>query len=89
MELEILFFTSPTCSWCPFVQQILERIVKNTPHIKLVTIDITQNIEAAERYEIVALPTVILPNNQRIIGAADETFIKEQLDCFVFMGEKI
>ena len=85
MGMTIKFFTSPTCSWCPFIQQVLERIVDEAPHLELEIIDISKNIELAEKYEIVAMPTVILPNNQRIIGAADETFIREQLDFFLVM----
>ncbi|MHA1345289.1 MAG: thioredoxin domain-containing protein [Candidatus Heimdallarchaeaceae archaeon] len=86
MELKILFFTSPTCSWCSFLIQILERITKEAPHLVLEIIDITKDIEKAEEMEIVAIPTIILPNNQRIIGAADEAFIREQLDFFLIMG---
>ncbi|MHA2358107.1 MAG: thioredoxin family protein [Candidatus Heimdallarchaeaceae archaeon] len=87
MELTIMFFTSPTCSWCPFVEEILKKIISETTHLKLEVIDISKDIEKAEEYEIVALPTVILPNNQRIIGGADEAFIREQLNFFVFMGQ--
>ena len=86
MTLKILFFTSPTCSWCPFIEQVLGRIVEEAKHLTLEIIDITKNIEKAEELEIVAIPTIILPNNQRIIGAADETFIREQLDFFLVMG---
>ncbi len=86
MEMKILFFTSPTCSWCPFIEQVLERIVREANHLELEIIDITKNIEMAEEMEIVAIPTIILPNNQRIIGAADEAFIREQLDFYLIMG---
>jgi len=86
MGLKILFFTSATCSWCPFIEQVLERIVEEAPHLELEIINITKNIEKAEEMEIVAIPTIILPNNQRIIGAADETFIREQLDFYLIMG---
>ena len=86
MALKILFFTSPTCSWCPFIEQVLKRIVDEVKHLELEIIDITKNIELAEEMNIVAMPTIILPNNQRIIGAADEAFIREQLDFFITMG---
>ncbi|MBY9000770.1 MAG: thioredoxin family protein [Candidatus Heimdallarchaeota archaeon] len=86
MEIKILFFTSPTCSWCPFLEQVLNRIVSEAKHLQLEIIDITKDIEKAEELGIVAIPTIILPNNQRIIGAADEAFIREQLDFFLVMG---
>ncbi|MCG3223833.1 MAG: hypothetical protein H7647_05165, partial [Candidatus Heimdallarchaeota archaeon] len=69
-----------------FIEQVLERIVEEAPHLELEIIDITKDIERAEEMEIVAIPTIILPNNQRIIGAADETFIREQLDFYLIMG---
>ena len=87
MELKIMFFTSPTCGWCPFVEGILRKIIKEASHLSLEVIDISKDIEKAEEYEIVAIPTIILPNNQRIIGGADEEFIRDQLNFFVFMGQ--
>lgn len=79
-------FTSPTCSWCPYIKDVLKRIVAQTEHLELEIIDITKDIDKAEEYDVIALPTIILPNNQRIIGAADEAFIQEQLDFFLDFG---
>ncbi len=87
MVLKIMFFTSPTCGWCPFVEEILRKISEEVDHLILEVIDISKQLDKAEEYEIVAIPTIILPNNQRIIGGADETFIREQLKFFVFMGQ--
>ena len=87
MELKIMFFTSPTCSWCPYLIDVLQRIIKDVEHLELEIIDVSENIEKAEVYDIVAIPTIILPNNQRIIGAADEAFIQEQLGFFIDLGQ--
>ncbi|MHA1954878.1 MAG: thioredoxin domain-containing protein [Candidatus Heimdallarchaeaceae archaeon] len=87
MALKVLFFTSSTCGWCPFVEGVLKKIIDEASHLTLEVIDISKDVEKAEEHEIVAIPTIILPNNQRIIGGADETFIREQLDFFVFMGQ--
>ncbi len=86
MSLKILFFTSPTCSWCPYLESILRQIIKGVDHLELEVIDVTKDITKAGEYEIVAIPTIVLPNNQRIIGSADEGFIREQMDFFLTLG---
>jgi predicted DsbA family dithiol-disulfide isomerase len=86
MSLKILFFTSPTCSWCPYLEGVLRNIIKEVDHLELEVIDVTIDISKASEYEIVAIPTIVLPNNQRIIGSADETFIREQMDFFLTLG---
>ena len=86
MSLKILFFTSPTCSWCPYLEGILRKIIKTVDHLELEVIDVTQNISLASEYEVIAIPTIVLPNNQRIIGSADEAFIREQMDFFLTLG---
>ena len=86
MSLKIMFFTSPSCSWCPYLEGVLRNIIKEVNHLELEVIDVTQDITKASEYEIVAIPTIVLPNNQRIIGSADEAFIREQLDFFLTLG---
>ena len=86
MSLKILFFTSPTCSWCPYLEGILKQIIKDVDHLELEIIDVTIDITKAEEFEIVAIPTLVLPNNQRIIGSADEGFIREQMEFFLTLG---
>lgn len=86
MSLKILFFTSPTCSWCPYLEGVLRQIIKEINHLELEVIDVTKDISLASEYEIIAIPTIVLPNNQRIIGSADEAFIREQLDFFLTLG---
>jgi len=85
MSLQIIFFTSPTCSWCPYLEGVLRNIIGNAKELSLEVIDVTKNVEKAEEYHIVAIPTIILPNNQRIIGSVDEAFLRKQMDQFLIM----
>ena len=87
MSLKILFFSSPTCSWCPYLEGVLRRIIQEVEHLELEVIDVTKDITKAEEHEIVAIPTIVLPNNQRIIGSADEAFIRRQLNFFLTLKE--
>jgi len=86
MSLKILFFTSPSCSWCPYLEGVLRQIIKEADHLELEIIDVAEDISLASEYEIIAIPTIVLPNNQRIIGSADEAFIREQMDFFLTLG---
>ena len=82
--MKILLFTSPTCAWCPYVEEILKRALKDCSGLKIEKIDISKNVEAAEIYDIIALPTILLPNNQRLVGAMSEEELKEHLRRFCF-----
>ena len=83
MSLQIIFFTSPTCSWCPYLEGVLRNIIADREHLTLEVIDVTQDVEKAAEYHVVAIPTIILPNNQRIIGSVDESFLRHQMDQFL------
>jgi protein-disulfide isomerase len=84
--MQIIFFTSPTCSWCPYLEGVLRDIIADIEHVTLEVIDVTKNTEKATEYHVVAVPTIILPNNQRIIGSVDEAFLRRQMDQFLIKG---
>ncbi|MHA1303207.1 MAG: thioredoxin family protein [Candidatus Heimdallarchaeaceae archaeon] len=81
----ILYFKSPSCNWCPYVEIILKKLTAEYQRLDLEIIDITEDIEKAEEYNIIALPTIILPNMQRIVGAVDEKFLRDQLRFYTSM----
>lgn len=84
--MKILLFTSPTCAWCPYVAELLEKIIQETSDINLELdlVDITKNIELAEKHEIVAVPTIVLPTGQRLVGVLDAKEIKRYIASFLF-----
>ncbi len=84
--MKIIFFTSPTCSWCPYLEGVLRNIIVNIEMLSLEVIDVTKNTEKATEYHVVAVPTIVLPNNQRIIGSVDEAFLRRQMDQFLIKG---
>ncbi|OLS32861.1 MAG: Thioredoxin [Candidatus Heimdallarchaeota archaeon AB_125] len=86
MSMKIIFFTSPTCSWCPYLEGVLRNIIANIEMLSLEVIDVTKNTEKATEYHVVAVPTIVLPNNQRIIGSVDEAFLRRQMDQFLIKG---
>lgn len=89
MTLEVLLFTSPTCHWCPLIKQILEEFLTNCDQLELIIYDITEDISKAEEYSIIALPTVILPGNERIVGSADRKIFEDRLNMYCGNFERV
>ncbi len=83
MKIEIKLFTSRSCSWCPYVENMLRKIIAAHSIFDLNIIDIEEEIDLAEKYEIVALPTIILPSSERVIGCPDEEFLNSRLKIYV------
>jgi len=66
------------------VKNLLNDLLKDCGNLSLKEIDISKDIEKAHEYDIIALPTIILPNNERIVGAPDEEMLKQQLQFFCY-----
>ncbi len=54
----IVDFFSTTCVPCKFFSQILENIEAELPFVNIVKVNITQEPELGERFEIRAVPTI-------------------------------
>ena len=70
------------------VKNLLENLLQNCNSLSLKEIDITKEIDKAHEYDIIALPTIILPNNERIVGAPDEELLKQQLQFFCLFDDQ-
>jgi predicted DsbA family dithiol-disulfide isomerase len=79
--LEILLFTSPLCGPCPKMEQrLLETINKRNLPIKVTKIDILSAPEAtelAEKYDIIACPTLIFRDFMKVCGCYEREEIEE------------
>jgi len=67
----IELFTSPTCPHCPRAKEVAERAVKGLPNALLLERDVTdpENSEIARRYGIKGVPTMIINEKYRVVGA--------------------
>jgi thioredoxin 1 len=56
----IVKFTAPWCRPCRHIQPILEAIVTDNPEVRLVELDIDDNLGVPSRYGVLAIPTTIV-----------------------------
>ena len=61
-RIEIVFFKSDTCAFCPRAEEILRETIGDFEGdvFKLTIINVSENPELAEEYGIFALPTIMI-----------------------------
>ena len=61
-RIEIFFFKSDTCAFCPRAEQVLLDAIRDfeSDVFKLTIINVSENPEKAEEYGILALPTIMI-----------------------------
>ncbi len=70
--MKVLDFYADWCGPCQMMAPILEEIEKEHPEVEFVKINIDDQQEMAEKYEVMSIPTLIfLDDNEEII----ETFV--------------
>jgi thiol-disulfide isomerase/thioredoxin len=57
-HIRILFFSSPSCQKCHLIEPKIDALVQNNA-FNLIKIDTTKDIEAALKYNVLSLPTLI------------------------------
>ncbi|MCK5588347.1 MAG: thioredoxin family protein [Candidatus Lokiarchaeota archaeon] len=78
MILEILLFISPSCGFCPLVEQRLLGIIeKNKLPIKIKKIDITKTPEISETYNVVVLPTLVFNGFIKVYGVFEQDLLED------------
>lgn len=60
--IEIVFFKSDSCAFCPRAEEILHETLKefDTAMFKLLVVNVAEQPEAAEEYGVFALPTIMI-----------------------------
>ena len=60
--IEIVLFKSDSCAFCPRAEEVVRETIEEfgSAIFKLKIINVTENPEAAEKYGIFALPTVMI-----------------------------
>ena len=75
----IVDFFATWCGPCKVQSAIMEEIAQTEEDVKIVKIDVDQNQELAEKYEIMSIPTVIIIKNGIISKEFVGTTQKEEL----------
>ncbi|KAI6657358.1 Thioredoxin-like [Oopsacas minuta] len=77
-------FTAAWCGPCKFIGPKFIDLIPNYPNIKFVKVDVDENSETAEKYNVSAMPTFKFIHNQvvtdELVGASEDG-LKKRLDA--------
>jgi thiol-disulfide isomerase/thioredoxin len=61
-KIEVVFFKSDTCAFCPRAEEVIRETIENfgSEVFTLKVVNVSENPEAAEKFGIFALPTVMI-----------------------------
>lgn len=83
--IEVVFFKSDSCAFCPRAEEVISETINDfgSGICKLIIIDVSEHPEAAEKYGIFALPTIM-------IGGVSVTGIPEpEMLMKMILGAKV
>ena len=83
-EVVLVDFFATWCNPCKMLAPVLDQISESLPeNRRIVKIDIDENMEAARKFGVMSIPTLILFKNgqaaQRLVGVRPEEEIRELL----------
>ena len=83
-EVVLVDFFATWCNPCKMLAPVLDQISESLPeNRKIVKIDIDENMDAARKFGVMSIPTLILFKNgqaaQRLVGVRPEEEIRELL----------
>ncbi len=77
-------FWAPWCGPCRVVHPILEEIDKERDDVKIVSLNVDDNQNTAQQYEVLSIPTMILFKGgqpaKRIVGAMPKKRLEAELE---------
>lgn len=84
-ELVLLKFWASWCSPCRAMAPVVEKVISEVGGVKLVSVDVDDETELAEKYDIRTIPSFVLLKGDQIInrmsGAASAERFKDFLSC--------
>ena len=80
--MRLMHFTANWCQPCKMMKPMIESIVSDRDDIEYIVVDVDENVETAQNYEIRSIPTFILFNGEeavRVTGAMNRDKFLESL----------
>ena len=85
MQLEVL--TSPTCQPCKRQKAEIDEYIDNTnANIRIKFINIIDNMEVAEMYNISSVPALVLKRNEEVVKKHIGVLAGKKLEDFLKVG---
>jgi glutaredoxin-like protein len=78
-DLRVRLFVTPACPYCPTMTRAAYQMAMVTPHIKAEVIEANEFPELAQRYEVQAVPLMVIEDRVAIPGAVPEAALVEQV----------
>ncbi|MEK6881787.1 MAG: thioredoxin [Nanoarchaeota archaeon] len=86
-KLVVVDFFADWCMPCLMMAPVIEELAEDMKEVKFVKIDVDDNSELSEKYEIRSIPTLIFFKNgkmlDKIIGGMDEYDLKKKIDSLI------
>ena len=77
-------FWAPWCGPCRVVHPVLEEIDSERDDLRVVSLNVDENQETAQRYEVLSIPTLILFKDgeiaKKVIGAMPKRRLEAELE---------
>ncbi len=79
----VMEFSSSTCAHCKKMEKVLEKLASSYEEVKFGTVDISEDMNLAKKYDVRSVPTIIFLKNgemvQKLIGDKHELVITENI----------
>ncbi len=72
-------FWAPWCGPCKILGPVLEELASETDRVKFVKVNVDENQDLAQKYEVMSIPTIFLFKNGEIIDSFLGTLGKNDL----------
>ena len=83
-NLAIVDFFAEWCMPCVLISPVIESLAEKNKKIKFVKINVDDNPDLAEKYEVTSIPCIVFFKHgkelKRLVGAGSEEAIQERVD---------
>ena len=83
-KILLVDFFAKWCGPCKIMNPILKRFVEDNTEVDLIKVDVDKISNLVTKYEIEAVPTLVLIRNEKILRTESGVLSNEELKQFVF-----